>query len=143
METKLSPVAQGIFDSVKLAMQAAEEMGGPEGAEYAALMSAIACEASYRALVSLQGAPRAEYLKPLFARFGEHRGLNADWATMAWSVWAVDNGDLWILDDESPEETVSLVRRIEHGGESEILFLLSAPVASVLAHLDVIQKLKG
>lgn len=48
----LSPVAQGVYDLVLEAMQAAEEMGGPEGAEYSALMSAIACEASHRAAVA-------------------------------------------------------------------------------------------
>lgn len=53
-ETKLSPVAQGIFDSVKLAMQEAEELGGPEGAEYVDLMLAIALEASDRAMVAQQ-----------------------------------------------------------------------------------------
>lgn len=44
----LSPVAQGIYDSVMMAMQEAEEMGGPEGAEYVALMQAIRNDASER-----------------------------------------------------------------------------------------------
>lgn len=51
---ELSFATQPFFDLVLEAMQAAEEMGGPEGAEYAALMSAIACEASHRALVALR-----------------------------------------------------------------------------------------
>ena len=45
------------------------------------------------------------YLKPVEAAFGQHKGLNADWCTMAWPVCQ----GRWLLDDESCEETVSLV----------------------------------
>jgi len=38
-----------IFKAVEAAMQAAEEIGGPEGSEYIALMTAIEREASQRA----------------------------------------------------------------------------------------------
>ena len=45
---QLSPVAQDIFDAVIEAMQNAEEIGGPEGAEYSLLMEKIASEANER-----------------------------------------------------------------------------------------------
>lgn len=82
---------------------------------------------------------RTEYLNPLFDRFGAHQGLNADWCTMAWNV----RGDLWILDDESPDETVSMVRRVELEDGTEIHEIVSGSVETVLSHLDTIQKLKG
>lgn len=45
----MSPNAQAILKSVLDAMQYAEELGGPEGADYLALMDAIALESSTRA----------------------------------------------------------------------------------------------
>ena len=142
---KLTPVAQEIYDMVLEAMQAAEELGGPEGAEYSALMSAIACEASHRALVGQeQDKDPDAYLQPLIDRFGQHKGLNADWCLMAWRVAGAEYfGDIWILDDESPDETVSMVRRVELEDNTEIHEIVSGSVETVLAHLDTIQKLKG
>lgn len=45
---KLTGVAARIFEGVVNAMQPAEELGAPEGAEYFSLMSAIAAEATAR-----------------------------------------------------------------------------------------------
>lgn len=45
---KLSPIALKIFNSVVEAMQAAEELGGPDGQEYLDLMDAIQDEARGR-----------------------------------------------------------------------------------------------
>lgn len=45
-----------IFENVMIAMQAAEEVGGPEGAEYVSLMERIAHEAQRRANRVRQGA---------------------------------------------------------------------------------------
>ena len=45
------------------------------------------------------------YLKPIEEALGPHKGLNADWCAMAWPVCPGH----WLLDDESCEETVSLV----------------------------------
>lgn len=44
----LSPIAAGILAQVLEAMQPAEEMGGPEGPDYALLMEAISLEALQR-----------------------------------------------------------------------------------------------
>jgi len=46
---EMSPVAREIFDRVLLAMQDAEEIGGPEGDDYDTLQRAIAAEALARA----------------------------------------------------------------------------------------------
>lgn len=80
---------------------------------------------------------RTEYLNPLFDRFGAHQGLNADWNTMAWPVGF---GDLWILDDESPEETVSMVKRCEQeDGSVEIEEALTLLVPAMLVQVDQIR----
>ena len=49
MDDAMDKVAQGIYQKVMDAMQPAEEMGGPEGDNYLALMLAIAKEATDRA----------------------------------------------------------------------------------------------
>ena len=49
------------------------------------------------------------YLDPIREQFGEHQGLNADWNCMAWHI----KGSLYLLDDESPDQTVSVVRKVE------------------------------
>ena len=46
--TRLTGIAQGIFQRVLDAMQNAEELGGPEGQDYANLMQAVADEARTR-----------------------------------------------------------------------------------------------
>jgi hypothetical protein len=70
------------------------------------------------------------YLQPIADRFGHHRGLNADWATMAWNVGL----GLWISDDETSDHTVSLVRRSE---EEEIEPILSSlPVGCILKQVQ-------
>lgn len=47
--------------------------------------------------------------------FGEHRGLNADWAVQAWPV----GGRFWILDNE--DGTFSSVERIvTDDGEQQV-----------------------
>lgn len=45
---KLSSVAGDIYSDVLVAMQGAEELGGPEGADYVVLMQAISAEALAR-----------------------------------------------------------------------------------------------
>lgn len=45
---RLPFVSRWIFEHVLVAMQSAEEMGGPEGHEYVALMEAIIQEATER-----------------------------------------------------------------------------------------------
>lgn len=76
----------------------------------------------------------SEYLKPIEEKYGVHQGLNANWCAMAWPV----SDDLWILDDESPEETVSLVRRVEREaeGDAEIVEILTGlPVSCILVQV--------
>lgn len=59
--------------------------------------------------------PADAYLQPIVDKFGEHNGLSADWCTMAWLVFGDAEAGNWILDDESPEETVSVVVRLSDG----------------------------
>ena len=78
--------------------------------------------------------PALHYLKPIEEKFGAHQGLNADWCTMAWPV----GHGLWILDDESPEETVSLVRRVERESEGDaeiVAFLTGLPASCILSQV--------
>lgn len=56
--SKLAPAARAIFDRVFDAMQEAEELGGPDGDDYVALMRAIAREASARVTDAERSDPR-------------------------------------------------------------------------------------
>lgn len=74
------------------------------------------------------------YLQPIVDKYGEHKGLNADWAVMAWLVTRQDGvADWWILDDESTEETVSLVVHTgtDDDGDPILATLLQGSVACV------------
>jgi hypothetical protein len=69
------------------------------------------------------------YLKPIEDALGPHKGLNADWCVMAWPI----RPDLWLLDDESCEETVSLVSlSYDAEGEPTTKQLLDGLVKDVL-----------
>jgi len=60
----------------------------------------------------------------LNAVFGQHRGLNADWAVEAWHV----KGPFWILDTEN--DGFSLVSRtVDDDGEQTVTFLSTSPFA--------------
>jgi hypothetical protein len=73
-----------------------------------------------------------EYLAPVVARFGPHQGLNADWATMAWCVAGSLNMGIYICDDESADNTVSIVARYEVDGDTEIIVIRSGKPEAII-----------
>ena len=73
--------------------------------------------------------PADAYLQPIVDKYGEHKGLNASWATMAWLVFGDNEVGQWLLDDESPDETVSAVLRLSDG---EIIPIFQGTVAEAL-----------
>ena len=84
--------------------------------------------------------PADAYLQPIVDKFGEHKGLNADWATMAWLVHSTAESGWWILDDESPEETVSLVTCVDDGdGDPLISTYAQGSVADMLVVAEAIK----
>ena len=78
------------------------------------------------------GDEEERFLAPVIAALGPHQGLNASWATMAWKIRGASD-TVWLLDDESPDETVSLVARQDGGsGDPVISEIMSGPVSVVL-----------
>ena len=77
------------------------------------------------------------YLDPIREAFGEHQGLNADWNCMAWHA----KGNLYILDDESPDKTLSVVRRVEQeDGSCEIVEVSNGTAEDALAVVRGLEK---
>lgn len=91
-------------------------------------------EAELRGEICPQPEPDADaYLVPVTEALGPCKGLNADWACMAWPVAGNLNGGTWLLDDESPSETVSLVTRQDDGsGDPSITTICQGTVEQVL-----------
>ncbi len=91
-------------------------------------------EAELKGEICPQPEPNADaYLAPLTEAFGPHGGLNADWSAMAWCVTGGYTEGVWILDDESPNGTVSLVSRATFtDGESVNTTIVSGSVDQIL-----------
>ncbi len=91
-------------------------------------------EAELRGEICPQPEPDPDaYLAPVIEAFGAHKGLSADWACMAWPV--ADNlcDGTWLLDDEHPDETVSLVTRKDDGSvDPAIVTICQGSVEQVL-----------
>lgn len=88
-------------------------------------------EAALRGVILPQPEPGPDaYLAPVIAAFGPHQGLNANWAVMAWPVFGDMVSGVYITDDESPDETVSLVHRIEEDESPKTIMF--GPVATIL-----------
>ena len=79
-----------------------------------------------------------EYLDPVVARFGPHQGLNADWAVMAWRLADFPGGSVWLLDDESGDETVSVVTRSKDEG-SVVVSVCTGNAMDVPAAIEFIE----
>lgn len=77
--------------------------------------------------------PGDAYLAPVFEELGEHQGLNANWACMAWMLGGNATEGTWLLDDEGGEESVSLVTRKDDGsGDPAIVTICSGTVEQIL-----------
>ena len=79
------------------------------------------------------------YLDPVREAFGTDEGLNANWSAMAWRIAGNMEDGTWLLDDESPEETVSLVTRKDDGsGDPAIVTICQGTVEQVLTIAEAI-----
>lgn len=72
------------------------------------------------------------YLDPVRKALGGHGGLNADWCTMAWLVAGNLCDGVWLLDDETSDETVSLVTRKQDDGDPFIVTICQGSVEQIL-----------
>lgn len=72
------------------------------------------------------------YLEPINAEFGSHQGLNANWSCMAWRISGTLDEGVFLLDDETPDETVSIVTRVEGDDGTTIAQVAHGSVEKIL-----------
>lgn len=126
-------------DFVHLHAPIFERHGRQMQAEFAVVIAqeVAKLEAELKGEICPQPEPDPDaYLAPLVETFGPHHlGLNATWVCMAWCVVGANNmrDGVYILDDESPEETVSLVTRKDDGSSDPVIVTIcQGSVAQVL-----------
>ena len=123
-----------LIEPIFVDARACAEMAAREvyAARIPALIASLEAELKGEICPQLEPDPDA-YLEPLTRAFGAHRGLNSDWAVMAWCVAGNFVDGTWLLDDESPSETVSLVTRKDDGsGDPAIATICQGSVEQIL-----------